>query len=420
MTHPTVLRPATARAERATILVLSHLRWSFVFQRPQHVLSRLAAQCDILFVEEPVCDAQAPRLSVTAVAPGVEVVTPHLADPATGFADVHFQPLGRMLDELLAQRRVSSPLVWFYTPMALPILKYLEPCGIVYDCMDDLASFRFAPPELIRREGRLLDLADVVLTGGPSLHAARKTRRPDAHCLPSAVDVAHFARARLDARADEAAAAARMHEGIPGPRLGYMGVIDERLDLHLLDDLAWHRPDWSFMMVGPVVKVDPASLPNRPNIHWTGMAAYAALPYLLPHWDLALMPFALNEATRFISPTKTLEYLAGGLAVVSTPVPDVVSLYGHVVRVASGPDGFERAIEQELARPDANDPRHVEAVDALLRSSTWDAMVSRVAAAIQPWLVGEPPEETFDRSRVGVVVREPAAARAKDARPVGS
>ncbi|MBW8779624.1 MAG: amine oxidase, partial [Burkholderiales bacterium] len=146
MIHPTLLRPATARTERPTILVFSHLRWSFVFQRPQHVLSRLAAQCDILFVEEPVCDATAPRLSVAAVAPGVEVVTPHLGDPAPGFADVHFQPLGRMLDELLAQRRVSSPLVWFYTPMALPILKYLEPCGIVYDCMDDLASFRFAPP----------------------------------------------------------------------------------------------------------------------------------------------------------------------------------------------------------------------------------------------------------------------------------
>jgi UDP-galactopyranose mutase len=418
MTPPTLLRPAGARTERPTLLVLSHLRWGFVFQRPQHVLSRLAAHADILFVEEPVHDPETQRLAITAVAPGVEVVTPHLGDPAPGFADVHFQPLGRMLDELLAQRRVRSPLAWFYTPMALPILKYLEPCGIVYDCMDDLASFRFAPAELLKREARLLDLADVVLTGGPSLHATRKARRPDARCLPSAVDVEHFARSRLDARGDEAAAAAALHVGIPGPRLGYMGVIGERLDLHLLDELARHRPDWSFVMVGPVVKITPASLPDRPNIHWLGMAPYALLPYLLAHWDLALMPFALNEATRFISPTKTLEYLASGLAVVSTPVPDVVSLYGHVVRVASGAEGFERAIEQELARPAAGNPRHVDELASLLRSSTWDAMVSRVAAAIQPWL-GEPPAETVDRSRAGAA-REPVATRGEAARPIGS
>ena len=364
------------------------------------------------------CDPTAPRLSINAVAPGVEVVTPHLPDPAPGFADVHFQPLGRMLDELLVQRRIKWPLVWFYTPMALPILKYIEPRGIVYDCMDDLASFRFAPPALVEREGRLMDLADVVLAGGPSLHASRKARRPDTYCLPSAVDVAHFSRANLDDRSDEATAAAALHEGIPGPRLGYMGVIDERLDLHLLDDLAWHRPDWSFVMVGPVVKIDPASLPRRPNIHWKGMASYATLPHLLPHWDVALMPFALNEATRFISPTKTLEYLAGGVGVVSTPVPDVVSLYGRVVRVAAGADGFEQAIAQELARPSGGDARHAVDVASLLQSSTWDSMVSRVVAAIQPWL-GDRAEAPAD-VRAPVAARELPKAHANATRPVAS
>jgi len=418
MSRPILLRSATGPAQRPTILVMSHLRWGFVYQRPQHVLSRLAAHCDILFVEEPVCDETAPCLSIAAVAPGVEVVTPHLRDPSPGFADVHFQPLGSMLDELLAERRIKSPLVWFYTPMALPILKTIEARAIVYDCMDDLASFRFAPPALVEREGRLMDLADVVLAGGPSLHASRKARRPDTHCLPSAVDVAHFSRADLDPRSDDAAAAAALHDGIPGPRLGYMGVIDERLDMPLLDDLARHRPDWSFVMVGPVAKIDPASLPKRPNIHWKGMASYAVLPHLLPHWDVALMPFALNEATRFISPTKTLEYLAGGVGVVSTPVPDVVSLYGHVVRVAAGADAFEQAIEQELARPGAADARHAAQVTALLQSSTWDAMVARVVAAIQPWLR----DDVEDAAAVDspLVAHELPAARAPATHPLAS
>ena len=406
---------ASPGSGRVTILVMSHLRWGFVFQRPQHVLTRLARHCDILFVEEPVFDPGDPRLDIAAVSPGVEVVTPRLPDPATGFADSHFAPLGRMLDRLLAERRIREPLVWFYTPMALPVLKYLEPRGIVYDCMDDLASFRFAPPELLAREGRLLDIADVVLTGGPSLQAARRKRRPDARCLPSAVDVDHYARSRLDKRSSEATLARTLHRNIPGPRLGYMGVIDERIDLQLLQDLADNRPDWSLVMVGPIVKIDPASVPRRRNIHWLGMQSYSLLPHLLPHWDVALMPFALNEATRFISPTKTLEYLAGGLDVVSTAVPDVISLYGEVVKIAPGAVDFEKAIES-LWKQSRSTRENVDRERQLvLEYSTWDAMVAKALAAIRPWL-GESTGSIPDRRLDAIGLDDPAPSAASRSR----
>ena len=406
-------RRATSAAGRTTILVFSHLRWGFVFQRPQHVLTRLARHCDIVFVEEPVFDAQGPRLDVTDVSPGVEVITPRLPDATPGFSDAHLATLGRLLDESLSARRVRWPLVWFYTPMALPVLKYIAARGVVYDCMDDLASFRFAPPGLLAREGRLLDIADVVITGGPSLQAARRARRPDAHCLPSAVDVDHFA-SPGSPRDAEAIAAKAFHADIPGPRLGYMGVIDERIDLDLIDALAARRPEWSIVMVGPVVKIDPAGLPRRANIHWFGMAAYSMLPRLLSHWDVALMPFALNEATRSISPTKTLEYLAGGLPVVSTAVPDVLSLYGHVVHVAPGAVGFDGAIEELLKAP-----RPSEQADrarlSLLDASTWDAMVDRVLAAIWPWL-GTTAASVPDRRLDAIGLEEPVGAAASRTR----
>ena len=414
--HPQLrnTRPVSSIADRTTILVFSHLRWGFVFQRPQHVLTRLARHCDIVFVEEPVFDAEGPRLDVAHVWPGVEVVTPRLPDASPGFSDVHLAPLGRLLDALLSARRVRWPLVWFYTPMALPILKYIEPRGVVYDCMDDLASFRFAPPGLLAREGRLLDIADVVLTGGPSLQAARQARRPDAHCLPSAVDVEHFA-SPGSAKDAEAVAAKAFHADVPGPRLGYMGVIDERIDLELVDALAARRPEWSIVMVGPVVKIDPASLPRRANIHWFGMAAYSMLPRLLSHWHIALMPFALNEATRFISPTKTLEYLASGLPVVSTAVPDVVSLYGHVVQVAQGVAGFEAAIDALLgARGPV--PGHADhARLSLLDASTWDAMVERALDAIRPWL-GETVADAPDQRLDAIGFEEPLGAGARGTR----
>jgi glycosyltransferase involved in cell wall biosynthesis len=311
---------AFARHSRTPLIVFSHLRWGFVFQRPQHLLTRLARHFDVYFIEEPVFADAEPALMSATHPDGVEVLTPRTGVVMPGFHDEQMPVLRRLVADFVAARGIADPLVWLYTPMALPLVADLDPLALVYDCMDDLASFKFAPPQLVEREAALMRLADLVLTGGPSLYEARQGRHPNLHCLPSAVDAAHFAASNLDGRSAEAEAARALHAGLGHPRLGFFGVIDERLDLELLAGLADRRPDWQIVMVGPVVKIDPAALPQRPNIRWLGMQRYEALPHLTAQWDVCLLPFALNDATRFISPTKTLEYLAAGKPVVSTPI----------------------------------------------------------------------------------------------------
>lgn len=404
------LTRSLAAAERVTILVFSHLCWDLSFRRPQQVMTRVGRYCDVLFVEEPKPDGGAARLDVRAVAPGVEVVTPRLEGSASGFAEVHLMPLGRLLDALLAERRIRAPLAWFYAPMALPLLKFVEPRGIVYDCMEDFAAWPDLPPDLRLHERRLLDLADVVLAAGPSLHAARKLRRPDAQCLPDAVDADHFARRSLDPEGADAVRARSLHAAISEPRLGYAGPIDQRLDLRLIDDLAARRPDWSMVMAGTVDGRLEQGLPRRDNIHWLGKPSYGLLPHVLRHWNLALMPFALTAATRALCPAEPLECLAAGLRIVTTPLPDVMSLFGPLVRLAEGVDGFEGAIDDLLvpsgARADA-EPLARDRV-ALLDASSWDAMVDQVMAAIRPWLGGVL-AELPDRRLDAVGLEEPHA-----------
>jgi UDP-galactopyranose mutase len=379
----TALKP---RAPRQTVIVFCHLRWGFVYQRPQHLLTRLARHFDILFVEEPVFAEGEPRLACAPVTPGVEVLTPHTPERMPGFDDRQLPWIARLLDEFLAHRGTVSPLVWLYTPLAWPLVGDLEPCAVIYDCMDDLASFKFAPPALVERELELIREADVVLTGGPSLYEARIALRPDVQCLPSAVDVRHFSKEGLIPGSEPARIAQALHAGLSSPRLGFFGVIDERIDTSLIAELADRRQDWQLVMAGPVVKIDPAALPRRSNIHWIGMQGYDTLPYLLAHWDVAMLPFALNEATRFISPTKTLEYLAGGLPVVSTPIRDVVSLYGGVVRIASTAADFIEAASAAMNENVASRALREQEARAIVARSTWDVAAARVLALLSPFL----------------------------------
>jgi UDP-galactopyranose mutase len=220
-----------------------------------------------------------------------------------GFNDSQFPELSRLAAQLFEEEHIDDYVVWFYTPMALPLLEGLKPQAIVYDCMDELSAFLNAPPELLEREAHLLKLADVVFTGGPSLYRAKKDRHPNVLCFPSSVDAKHFAAADGLAEAGDQAS-------LPHPRFGFFGVIDERMDLALLKELAGAHPEWQIAMVGPVVKIDPASLPRNPNIHYFGQRSYRELPLYLKGWDACLLPFARNDSTRFISPTKTLEYMA--------------------------------------------------------------------------------------------------------------
>ena len=364
---------SSSDSHRPTLLCFSHLRWDFVFQRPQHLMTRFARDHRVIYWEEPVLDATGkPHLDVRYG--DVTVATPHLAPDLTP-AEAE-QALRSLLDGLIGNAR--APLIrWYYTPMMLPFSRHLDAVCTVYDCMDELANFRFAPPELLPLESELFGRADLVFTGGYSLYEAKRARHPDVHPFPSSVDAAHFRTAR-DAQLDP-----EDQRSLPRPRLGFYGVIDERMDLGLLAALADARPDWSIVMIGPVVKIDPADLPQRPNIHWLGGKSYDELPAYLSGWDVALMPFAINEATQFISPTKTPEYLAAGRPVVSTPIVDVARHYGELdaVGIASSADTFVAACEEALALA-AGPKDWLGPVDALLASMSWDQTYARMREQI--------------------------------------
>lgn len=364
-------------ARRDPIVCLSHLRWDFVFQRPQHLMARFARTRPVIFLEEPLpADPGSPVGLDVRVCPdtGVRVATPRLPHGVEG--PCRDAVVRQLLDDLLAERAVTRPVLWYYTPMMLPIARHVEAAAVVFDCMDELSAFRFAPPELRILEAELMNAADVVFTGGFSLYEARRNRHANIHPFPSSVDVPHFARARRD-RADHAAQA-----GLPAPRLGFYGVIDERMDLDLIAAVADARPHWSLVFVGPVVKIDEADLPRRPNIHYLGLRSYDELPDLLGGWDAALMPFVINESTRFISPTKTPEYLAGGRPVVSTPIADVMRHYGALegVHIAAGADAFVAGCDAALAQRGTR--AWLDEADAALANLSWDQTQARMAVMV--------------------------------------
>jgi UDP-galactopyranose mutase len=369
---------ATTTTSDHTLICFSHLRWNFVFQRPQHLMSRFARDRRVIFWEEPEaalpeCE---PALGVrTCAETGVVVVTPSIPDGLDG--GTRERTLRALLDGFLAGEK--APFIrWYYTPMMLPFSRHVASAATVYDCMDELANFRFAPPELLGLERELLAAADVVFTGGYSLYEAKRDRHPNIHPFPSSVDREHFNRARaIDAEPDDQA-------GIARPRFGFYGVVDERMDLDLIAATADAHPEWSVVIVGPVVKIDPADLPQRANLHYLGGKTYDELPAYLGGWDVALMPFAINESTKFISPTKTPEYLAGGRPVVSTPITDVIRHYGDLggVYIADTSEGFIKGCEDALALVRGGD-EWLKDVDAKLANLSWDITYARMAGLVQ-------------------------------------
>ena len=363
--------------DRPNLICFSHLRWDFVFQRPQHLMSRFAEDMPVVFWEEPmdIGAHETPSLQVHEAEgfPRVRVIVPQLPQGLSG--EQRDATLKGLLDGFVST--LSGPLVaWYYTPMMLPFSRHLATSALVYDCMDELSKFRFAPEGLLELEQELIDKADLVFTGGSSLFEAKKDRHNSVHLFPSSVDRAHFGKAR-GAIADPADQAALAH-----PRLGFFGVLDERFDIALLDRVAELRPKWSFVMVGPVVKIAPEELPQRPNIRYLGAKTYGELPAYLAGWDVALMPFAMNESTQFISPTKTPEYLAGGKPVVSTPVKDVVRHYGQLegVQIAGDADAFVAACETALQL--AKGGQWLAEADLLLSATSWRTTQARMAGLL--------------------------------------
>jgi glycosyltransferase involved in cell wall biosynthesis len=355
------------------LVVLSHLRWVFVWQRPQHLISRIGRDYDrTWFVEEPVAveGLTEPRVRTEDHGGIVRVWIEAPPAPALFGYDTTASPLYiDALRDVLGHH--PDRTVWLYTPMALDVARSLRPSLLVYDVMDDLAAFKFAPEALVLRQRQTLREADVVFAGGRSLHRAVAERRPSAHCFPSGVEPEHYARA----------IELRTARRLPAPPVaGYVGVIDERIDLDLVAGLAHALPDWEVRMVGPVVKIDEAALPQAPNISYLGPREYAELPSVMADFDVALMPFALNDATRSISPTKTLEYLAAGLPVVSTRVPDVVADYTGVVELCDDSTAFAAACRRALA-----ECRHdrAERCRPVLREQHWDTIAANMALLVE-------------------------------------
>lgn len=407
-----------AFSNKPDLVCLSHLRWDFVYQRPQHLLSRFAKDQRVFFIEEPIFSPEASgQLDISSRESGVWVVVPQLREGLSP-EDVE-AALKEMLDDLFAQAQIDKYILWYYTPMAIGFTNHLEPLITVYDCMDELSAFRGASPTLKARENELFDRAKLVFTGGQSLYEAKRDRHPNVYAFPSSIDRAHFAQCRnvadkpsLEEPADQV--------NIPHPRLGFFGVIDERMDIELLGGIAQARPDWHLVIVGPVVKIDPADLPRHPNLHYLGGKSYQELPAYIAGWDIAMLPFALNESTRFISPTKTPEYLAAGKPVVSTSIRDVVRPYGEngLVEIADTVTDFVNAA-QTLMNRDPQESGWLDQVDAFLVNTSWDSTWGRMVQLIEEAIAqtNQPAsleDELLTNTAKQTAVSTPASGKASD------
>ena len=381
MPSPLAFKPAEDTG--VPIVVHSHLRWDFVWQRPQQLLSRLSASHRVLFIEEPlfIDDVATPRLDLTLPLPRVHRAVPIL--PAA-LRDRYDESIAQVRELVRTQMGAGGaiaglferPIQWFYTPMPAPaMIGAFDERIAVYDCMDELSKFRFAPTALVDRERLLLASADVVFTGGYRLSQSKRKLHDNVHFFGCGVDVVHFARARAaDLDVPEPLAS------LGKPVMGYYGVIDERIDYELLARLSAAFPEAALVMVGPVVKVDPRELPQAPNIHWLGQRRYEELPAHLKGFDVCLMPFALNAATEFINPTKTLEYMAAGKPIVSTPISDVLHHFADVAEVGTTHEEFLAAVARAMEAPDA---KRIARGLELARHSTWDSVVSQMARILR-------------------------------------
>jgi UDP-galactopyranose mutase len=370
------------------LVCFSHLRWDFVYQRPQHLLSRCAAKRRVFFVEEPIFSNCSMRLEVREADSGVHVVVPHLPEGLRSeiAIDAVMKDLTR---QLFVEHDIKEYVFWYYTPLALSFTDHFKPIASVYDCMDELSAFKGAHSKLPVLEKQLFRQVDLVFTGGQSLYEAKRGQHPAVYAFPSSIDVAHFGKARTAVNDPEDQA------NIPHPRLGFFGVIDERFDVELLDEVAAKRPDWNFVIIGPIVKIHPDTLPKHSNIHYLGGKKYNELPDYLAGWDVALLLFARNESTRFISPTKTPEYLAAGKPVISTSIRDVVRPYGEMklVEITDTADEFIHAAEKLLSRRD--DSEWLQKVDSFLENISWDKTWAQMSELIDEVIERKRPARTL-------------------------
>jgi len=344
------------------MVVFCHLRWDFVYQRPQHIISRLAKSMKILLIEEPWHRPEVPDSKLTEVTANLHVLQPNVR---------HIEEIEQILPKYTGK---SIETGWFYSASFLPLLDYFTFDTVVYDCMDELSLFKGAPQKLVEQERSLMQTAGIVFTGGKSLYESKVKHHDNVYCFPSSVDRQHFAGALNGIALPEDIA------GIKGPIAGYFGVIDERIDLELLNEVALLKPEISFVMIGPLAKIGEHDLPRQQNIHYLGMKDYKGLPGYLKGFSVAMMPFALNDATKYISPTKTLEYMAAGKPIISTAIYDVVRDYSDSVAIISTPQEFSTAIDTVLNQDNALNT--VDYNDILERTS-WDATAQKMHSLLK-------------------------------------
>ena len=361
------------------LVCFSHLRWGFVFQRPNHLLSRFSKHQRVFFIEEPVFHDGDDKLHIENYNDNLYVVTPHIKSGLS--AEDVLTRQQKFITNLITNMKINRFFSWYYTPMALPFTEHLNPELVIYDCMDELSAFKFAPPQLTQLEKDLFSKADVVFTGGHSIYESKKNQHHNIHPFPSSIDKHHFGSARSFKGDPED------QKDIPHPRFGFFGVVDERFDIELLDNVARERPDWHFIILGPIVKIDPATLPHYANVHYLGGKKYEELPAYISGWDIATIPFAMNESTRFISPTKTPEYLAAGKPVISTPIRDVVSPYGDskLVYIVKNAKEFISAAEKELDKKRKGS--WLKKVDEFLLYNSWDRTWGQMVRTIEETLI---------------------------------
>lgn len=346
------------------LICFSHLRWNFVYQRPQHLLSRFAKVYRIFYIEEPLNNSTDDKNEIEKSKEDVWVVIPHLKSETNIIKRQEKQK--KLLAKLFEDYNIVDYIFWYYTPMSLPYSRHLHPAFTVYDCMDELSAFKFAPPLIKELEKELFKQADIVFTGGHSLYEAKKNYHHNIHLFPSSIDKDHFLKARYNTEEPED------QKAIPHPRIGFFGVIDERFDIDLIQKIADARNHWQFIFIGPIVKIEQNTLPKENNIHYLGKKSYDKLPYYINYWQIAIIPFALNESTQFISPTKTPEYLAAGKPVISTAIKDVIHPYGinNLVHIIHNYNEFIERAEKELNNADRIN--WLQSVDNFLLNSSWD------------------------------------------------
>lgn len=340
------------------MIVFCHLRWDFVYQRPQHLISRLADQYNILVVEEPIGQSD-DKVEITEISPSLHILRPQIN---------HLDELGTYLKAVVKDSKYL--IGWFYSAAFVPVLNTLDFDTVVYDCMDELTLFKGASPELLAQENTLLAAADIVFTGGKSLYESKKEKHHNVYCFPSSVDVAHFSKTENESTVEPADLI-----NIKSPIIGYYGVIDERIDLNLLHKTAVQKPNASFVMIGPICKIEEHDLPRAENIHYLGMKSYDELPQYLHFFDIAMMPFALNDSTKFISPTKTLEYMAAMKPIISTKIKDVVRDYSSCVSLIDSADDFSKAIEKPMKN-------FQSAYTQILENTSWDRTADKMVTII--------------------------------------